>query len=117
MKLAELLEPGAVAAMVMEYVPDLAVEAAASVSVDDVAELVGAKEAVTPAGRPDAAKVTADEKPFAGFTVITSVALDPCGTVMLVEAGDKLKVAPAVMTNDKLAVAFVAPEVPVNVSG
>ncbi len=95
----------------------MALEAAASVSVDDEAELAGEKLAVTPVGRFEAAKLTADVKPFAVLRVIVSVPLDPCGTVTLVAAGDTLNVAPAVMTKDTVVVAVVEPEVPVIVSG
>ncbi len=92
-------------------------DAAVSVSVEEEAELAGEKLAVTPVGRFEAAKLTADVKPFAGLTVMTSVLLDPCGTVTLVAAGDRLKVAPAVTTSDTVVVAVVEPEVPVIVSG
>ncbi len=95
----------------------MVVEAAVSFSVDEEAELAGEKLAVTPLGKFEAAKLTAEAKPFAGFTVITSVLLDPCGTVTLVAAGDRLKVAPAVITSGRVVVAVVEPEVPVIVSG
>jgi len=117
LKLAELLEPGAVATTVKEYVPGFAVDAAVSVNVDDVAELVGEKLAVTPAGKFATEKLTAPLKPFKGLTVITSLPLDPCGTVTLVAAGDRLKVAPAEMTSETVVLAVVDPEVPVTVSG
>ncbi len=95
----------------------MALDAAASVRVDEVAELEGEKLAVKPVGRPEAAKLTAELKPLAGLTVIASVPLDPCGTVRLVDAGARVKVAPAVMTSDTVAVALVEPDVPVIVNG
>lgn len=97
--------------------PGVAVDAAASVRVVELAELEGEKLAVTPFGRFDAAKLTTDVKPFAGLTVTTSVPLDPRGTVRLVAAGARPKVAPAVMTSDTVVVAVVEPEVPVIFSG
>jgi hypothetical protein len=46
----------------------------------DVA-LLGLKDAVTPAGRPDAARVTLPLKPFSGVIVIVVLVLAPCRTV------------------------------------
>jgi hypothetical protein len=44
-----------------------------AVKVTTVAEEVVAKEAVTPVGKPDAAKVTAPEKPLAAEILMVSV--------------------------------------------
>ena len=44
----------------------------------------GLNEAVTPVGRPDAARVTAPVNPLIGFTMMVLFPLLPCGTV----AGD-----------------------------
>ncbi len=82
-----------------------------------LAELAGEKVAVTPAGRFEAAKLTAEAKPLAGATLMASVPLDPRFTATLVAALDRLKDAPAVITRDTLVVAVTPPPVPVMVSG
>jgi len=72
--------------MVTVAVPVVAVELAVSVTaLVDVVGLVP-KLAVTPAGSPDAERLTLPVKPFTGFTVIVLVPLPPCVTVTL--AGD-----------------------------
>jgi hypothetical protein len=64
-------------------VPVAAVLAADSVSVLELVVLLGAKEAVTPLGRPEADKLTLELKPFCGVTAIVLVPLVPCTTVRL----------------------------------
>ena len=49
------------------------------------------KPAVTPLGRPEAAKVTLPVKPFSGLTVIVLVALLPCVTDRLFGDGERVK--------------------------
>ena len=72
--------------MVTVAVPVVAVELAVSVTaLVDVVGLVP-KLAVTPAGSPDAERLTLPVKPFTGITVIVLVPLPPCVTVTL--AGD-----------------------------
>lgn len=58
-------------------VPVAAVVLAESVSVEELGSLAGLKEAVTPAGKPEAEKVTLLLKPFCGVTVIVLVPLAP----------------------------------------
>jgi hypothetical protein len=62
----------AVAALLAERVRVLVVKAA-----------LGANEAVTPLGRPDADKLTVPEKPPAGVIVMVLVTLVPCTRVTL----------------------------------
>lgn len=53
-----------------------------------------AKAAVTPAGRPDAARVTEPVNPLAGVTVMVSVLLLPFVTVKLRADGESVKLPP-----------------------
>ena len=70
--------------MVIVEVPVVAVAFALNVStLEDVVGLVP-KVAVTPAGRPEAERVTLPVKPPVGLTVIVLVPLPPCVTVTLV---------------------------------
>ncbi len=66
--------------IVIVVVPGAAAALAVNVSV--LADVVGfgLKAAVTPLGRPDAARLTLPLKPFAGFTVTVLVPLLPCTT-------------------------------------
>jgi hypothetical protein len=67
-------------------VPVVAVPLAVSVKVLLPVVLAGLKLALTPAGRPEADRLTLPVKPLSGFTVIVLVPLPPCVTVTL--AGD-----------------------------
>jgi hypothetical protein len=67
-------------------VPVAAALVAVSVSVLVAVVLVGLNDAVTPDGRPDAARLTLPLKPPSGKTVIVVVPLAPCVTVTV--AGD-----------------------------
>jgi len=58
-------------------VPVAAVVEADSVNVLELVVLLGAKEAVTPPGRPEADKLTLELKPFCGVMVIVLVPLAP----------------------------------------
>ncbi len=64
-------------------VPVVAVLLAVSVNVLVLAVLLGLNDAVTPAGRPDADKLTLLLKPFCGVTVMVLVPLVPCTIVKL----------------------------------
>jgi len=77
-----------------------------------------AKDAVTPEGRPDAAKVTVPVKPFCGVTVMVDVPLAPCEIArMLGEAErEKLGVAAALTVRLRVVVCVRLPEVPVTVT-
>src|SRR5439155_215805 len=81
--------------VVCERVPDVpvtvtvevpVVAVALAVNVRTLVEVVGLvpKAAVTPAGRPEAERVTLPVKPPVGFTVMVLVPLPPCVTVTLV---------------------------------
>src|SRR5258708_20638579 len=64
-------------------VPVVAVLLAVSVNVLLLVVLVGLNDAVTPLGRPAAAKLTLLFKPFSEVTVISLVVLVPCAIVNL----------------------------------
>jgi hypothetical protein len=113
----ELAEPGAVAVIVIWELPVATVVAALNVSVLPVEEFVGANAAVTPVGKPVAAKLTLALKPFAGATVIAVLTLCPAVSARLIGLALRLKLAPAVMTSVTVVAALVDPEVPVIVSG
>jgi hypothetical protein len=88
-------------ATVTLYVPAAAEAVAAKVSkLEPVVGFVP-NEPVTPAGNPEADKVTLPVNPPAGVTVIVSFPLPPCGTVNAVAEGASVKLPPpdpAVMT-------------------
>ena len=63
--------------------PTAAVLMAVRVNVLVVPVLLGLKEAVRPAGKPDADKLTLPLKPFCGVTVMVFVMLAPCVIDML----------------------------------
>jgi hypothetical protein len=70
--------------MVTVEVPVAAVLLAVNVSVLVLVAGFGLNDAVTPVGRPDAARVTAPVYPLIGVTVMVLFPLPPCGIV----AGD-----------------------------
>ena len=74
--------------------PIAAVPLAVSVNTLVLAVLLGLKDAVTPFGRPDTAKVTFPVKPFSGVTVIVLVPLAPCLTVTLFGEDESEKFGP-----------------------
>ena len=85
-------------------VPVVAVELAVKVTV--LVEVVGLvpKLAVTPAGKPEADKVTLPVKPPLGFTVIVLDPVPPCVTLTLVGEAESVKSgAPPQPGNLKLA--------------
>jgi hypothetical protein len=71
--------------------PVVAVPLAVSVRALVVVAGFGLNDAVTPPGRPEAAKFTLPVKPPVGFTVIVLVLLPPCGTLKVLGAGDSVK--------------------------
>lgn len=71
--------------MVTGNVPTTAVLAAVRARVLVVAVVLGLNEAVTPAGRPEADKVTLPLKPNCGVTVMVFVPLVACVMVMLLK--------------------------------
>jgi hypothetical protein len=66
-------------------VPTAAVPAAVSVRVLVVAVVVGLNDAATPAGKPEADKLTLPLKPNCGVMVMVFVLLAPCVMVMLLK--------------------------------
>lgn len=95
--------------MVMVEVPVAAEALALKVSVFPL------KDAVTPAGRPDAARATVPLNPFCGVTVIVLVPAAPCTAVTL--AGDAASVKPGAAVTVRLIVVLLLrlPDVPVMV--
>jgi hypothetical protein len=92
--------------MVMVDVPTVAVLLAVNVSVLVPVVLAGLKVAVTPAGRPEAVRLTLPVNPFSGLTVIVLVALPPWVTETLLGDADSEKsgvAAPPQLGNLKLA--------------
>src|SRR5215472_310365 len=77
--------------MVTVAVPVVAVPLAVSVNVLVLVVLPGLNDAVTPLGRPDAAKLTLPVKPFCGVTVMVLVPLDPCTMVRLLGEAETVK--------------------------
>jgi hypothetical protein len=73
-------------------VPIVAALLAVSVSVVEVWELVGLKEAVTPLGNPEALKLTLPLNPFHGVTITAVVPLPPWPTVTLPAEVESVKV-------------------------
>jgi len=70
--------------------PVVAVPLAASVNVLVLAVLVGLKVAVTPLGKPLAAKLTLPLKPFSELTVMVLVPLFPCTIVKLLGDAERV---------------------------
>jgi hypothetical protein len=115
--------------VVCERVPDVpvtvtvevpVVAVALAVNVRTLVEVVGLvpKAAVTPAGRPEAERVTLPVKPPEGVSVIVLVAVDPCVTLTLEgEAeSEKFGVAVALIVNEIDVVWLNVPDVPVIVT-
>ena len=76
--------------MVTGNVPTAAVLAAVRARVLVVAVVLGVNEAVTPAGRPEAARVTLLLKPFCGLTVMVLAPLAPSTMVKLLGDADSV---------------------------
>ncbi len=101
--------------MVTVAVPSVAELAALSVSVPGLVVLAGLNDAVTPVGRPDAARATAPVKPFCGVIVIVLVALAPCATLTLAGDAAMLNAGSPVTVSESRAVLVRLPDVPVTV--
>src|SRR5438067_13464244 len=87
-------------------VPVVAVALAVNVRLLVPVVLAGLKVAVTPAGNPDADKLTLPLKPLLGFTVMVLLALLPCVTETLVGEAESVKfgvAAAARLTDVELA--------------
>jgi hypothetical protein len=102
--------------MVTVAVPVVAVLLAVSVSM--LLPVVGlvAKAAVTPLGRPDAARVTLPVNPPTSVTVMVSVPLLPSVTDRLVAEGASVKPDEGLTVSVMVVVAVVVPDVPVMVT-
>lgn len=102
--------------MVTVEVPGTAVAPAVNVSVLDVVAVAGLKEAVTPAGSPDAARATLPAKPFCRLMVMVPAPDPPGARLKLAGNADSVNPEAAVMVSDTRAVLVKLPEVPVMVS-
>ena len=80
-----LIEPE-VPVTVTVAVPAAAVLLAVKVSVLVLVVLAGLNDAVTPEGKPDAARLTLPEKPFCAVMLTVAVPLPPCATLRLLGA-------------------------------
>lgn len=77
--------------MVTGKVPTAAVPAAVRVRVLVVVVMLGLNDAVTPAGKPDADKLTLPLKPNCGVMVMVFVLIVPCVMVMLLREVEREK--------------------------
>ena len=89
-----------------------------AVSVSTLVPVVGlvAKPAVTPLGRPDAARVTLPVNPLVGLTVIVLVPFAACAMLKVLGEADSVKFGAAVTVRAMVVVSVKAPEVPVIVT-
>ncbi len=69
-----------------------------NVSTLEAAVGLALNDAVTPLGRPDAARVTLPVNPFRSATVMVSVPLPPWATVRLEAEGESVKLAAGALT-------------------
>jgi len=97
-------------------VPVGAVPLTAKVSVLVPVVLAGMNEALTPAGKPEAVKLTVPVKLFCGVTVIVLTPLEPCAMLRLAGDGDKAKFGGAFTVRLMVAVLVRVPEVPETVT-
>ena len=95
--------------------PVVAVLPAANVSVLVAVAGLVLKEALTPLGSPEAAKVTLLLKPFWGVTVMVLVPKAPCMTIRLAGDAERAKFGGSVTVSATVAVRVKLPEVPVTV--
>ena len=89
-----------------------------AVRVNTLVFVVGlvANDAVTPLGKPVAARVTLPEKPFAGTTVMVSVAVAPC-VIVKVDVSESVKKAGGLTVTLTVTEDVNEPEVPVIITG
>ena len=102
--------------MVTVEIPAAAELLAASVTKIAPGVLPALKDAVTPAGIPDAATLTLPLKPFSAVPVIVLTPLLPCATLRLAGDAERVKLGGALMVSAIVAVLFNAPETPVTVT-
>ena len=103
---------------VMVTVAAPVVAVALAVSVSTLVLVVGlvANAAVTPVGRPDAARVTEPVNGLTSVTVIVSVPLALCAIDRVDAEGKRVKLPPDVTVREIVVVAVSVPEVPVIVT-
>jgi hypothetical protein len=102
--------------IVIVVVPGVTAVLAVNVSVlDDVAGF-GLNEAVTPLGRPDAAKLTLALNPFAGVMLTVLLPLVPCTTLNVLGAAASVKLGAGVIVRLRVVVSVRIPDVPVIVT-
>ena len=101
---------------VIVEVPTAAALLAASVNVLVAVVFAGLKDAVTPAGRPDATRLTVPLKPCCRVTVTVPVALPPCFMPMVSGAAARVKTGPSVTVSVSFAEVLRVPDTPVIVS-
>jgi hypothetical protein len=88
------------------------------VSTLELVDEAGLNVAVTPAGRPDAAKVTLPANGLTSVTETVSVTLAPRATVRLVGAAERVKLPiPVTVSAMEVVTGVSVPEVPVTVIG
>src|ERR1700679_2188255 len=102
--------------MVTVDVPTVAELLAVSVSTLDAVVGLVPKEAVTPVGKPEAARVTLPVNPPTSATVIVSVPLLPWVTDKAEGEGESVKLWAALTVNAMDVLAVRLPEVPVMVT-
>jgi hypothetical protein len=100
---------------VMVAVPAAAEVPAANVRVLVPVVLAGLKDAVTPLGRPVAARLTLPLKPFSGLTEMVVAPLFPWATLRLLGDAERLKFG-TMIVRPIVAVWLKLPEVPVTVT-
>jgi len=97
--------------------PRVVLAAAVNVSVLVCALDRALKDAVTPVGRPEAARVTVPLKPSCGAAVMVLAPVAPAATVTLDGAAESVKVEAPGMVRVTVVVWLRLPEVPVMVTG
>src|SRR5260370_5273463 len=103
--------------MVTVDVPAVAELLAVSDRTLDVVVVVGLNDAVTPLGKPDAARLTLPVNPFWSVTVMVLVPPEPLGLIVkLLGAADRVKSGGPVTVRVMVVVAVRLPEVPVTVT-
>jgi hypothetical protein len=98
----------------------VALPVAAALEADSVTVLVldvelALNEAVTPAGRPEAVRVTFALNPFSGLTVIVALAVFPCARLRLADEEESVKVGGGTIVTPMVTVLVTPAEVPVTV--